>query len=453
VTAILLVLTQYVVCAQSSHPRTRTTPLMRGTSNKEREATDFNSLTPSESDRQYFPEVHIVLDMAILSNAVPHLRNKVQSCHDKTLIHLSQDEMEYDEFSSDTSNNQTSEDIFQLLLPEGVECLHYSHDYSLGTQVLVVRSSLHKYVAVAYAGTDDWRTALSDGDILTGDFGPNDVDDNSTSSETQYSDDFSSIFDDVPDGVRIHRGFNSAVFGGNGLQKILDCVASAQMGGNCDGDDNADDGSAGDADTNTQTNLSSAPYQIFTTGHSLGAANSVLLGATMHLLYSKFSPNESIRTINFGCPKIGNAQWSFWVDSLQPGAQKDCDTTDCGGSFEVFRFVNKIDLIPRLPEDPLFNHFTHAGHTLQMSLGGEIRAYYDHIGDEDRGYSGVPFGWEAAAYALLPGALVNHMSKHYVKFLTSYQPKIGSNSSHGSALYYVRDFERVDNVSQIISEG
>ena len=48
---------------------------------------------------------------------------------------------------------------------------------------------------------------------------------------------------------------------------------------------------------------------------------------------------------------------------------KTSDDSGSNGSFSVFRFVNKIDLVPRLP-DLLFSH---AGHTLQMSVGGEIK--------------------------------------------------------------------------------
>lgn len=45
------------------------------------------------------------------------------------------------------------------------------------------------------------------------------------------------------------------------------------------------------------------------------------------------------------------------------------DDSGSNGSFSVFRFVNKIDLVPRLPDLA----FSHAGHTLQMSVGGEIK--------------------------------------------------------------------------------
>lgn len=394
-----------------------------------------NSSTPSEADRPYFPDSELVLDLAILSNAVYHLRNKVYSCHDaqagnKTLVRLLQDE---------SSSDQTeAHDIYQLLLPEGTKCLHYSHDLSLGTQVLVVRSTLHKYVAVAYAGTDDWKTALTDGDILTGNFGPSPVD-NSTNNNSEDNIDISSIFQRVPDEVRVHRGFNDAVFYNDGFRTILNCVSSARSGGSCDDNDSA-------GGTNTDTTPSSSTYQLITTGHSLGAADSVLLGAALHLAY----PNETLRSINFGCPKIGNTAWAFWVNSLQPDNGGQVPSVDGVskklGSFEIYRFVNKIDLVPRLPELPPLSH---VGHTLQMSIGGEINAYYDHVGNGNLGYAGVPFGWGAEPYAFLPGALASHISHHYVEYLNFYKPN--STSSNLTALYYVRDFERVEHFDQELS--
>lgn len=62
---------------------------------------------------------------------------------------------------------------------------------------------------------------------------------------------------------------------------------------------------------------------------------------------------------------MGNTQWSYWLDSLQPDRR---GPGGAGGSYEVFRFVNKIDLVPRLP----LAVFSHAGHTLQITYGGEI---------------------------------------------------------------------------------
>ena len=115
-----------------------------------------------------FPNTEIVLDMAKLSHAVYRLRKKVSSCN--SLIH------------NDATKNGTQQelpsDIFNRLLPNETSCLYYNHDYSLGRQVLIVRNTARKYVAVAYAGTDDWRTALSDGEILTETFGPHPADNN-----------------------------------------------------------------------------------------------------------------------------------------------------------------------------------------------------------------------------------------------------------------------------------
>lgn len=327
----------------------------------------------------YFPDSQLVLDMATLSHAVYHLRNKVTSCRDDHY-----DENNYSSSSDD--RNQTNDNIFERFLPVGATCLYYSHDYSLGTQVLVVRSHLYNYIAVAYAGTDDWRTALTDGDILTSDFGPSRIlddnnygnntnntsgtrDDNGNNS-TSDDDNIRSIFNNVPDGIRVHRGFNEAVFNSNDFPQLFKCIASARVGGACcnDTDDSYGSGNAGMADaiSNSQT---SVPLQLLTTGHSLGAADSILLGAALHLAY----PNELVRSINFGGPKIGNIAWSFWMNSLQPDKKERASvssSSSSSGSYEIFRFVNKIDLVPRLPELP---PLTHAGHTLQMSVGGGIK--------------------------------------------------------------------------------
>lgn len=327
--------------------------------------------SPERSEHPYFPESDIVMDMAILSHAVYQLKNRVNSCddamaRDKTLLNnFLQEESHIGDRSARNNSYQTEQpqDLYKVVLPVGTECLYYSHDYSLGTQVLIVRSSLHKYVAVAYAGTDDWRTALMDGNILMSDLGPTNI--------TKGSSGIGSIFDGLPDGIQVHRGFNEAVFDSEHFHTLLNCVKSARLGGDCGGDV-----AVGSGGFSTDSNPSSvAPYQLFTTGHSLGAADSVLLGAALHLMY----PNDDLRSINFGCPKIGNIRWAFWINSLQP--DKKAGDNAPGGSFEVFRFVNKIDLVPRLPElgvslDPML---THTGHTLQMSAGGLIRVSRDQM--------------------------------------------------------------------------
>lgn len=330
----------------------------------------------------HFPDSQLVLDMATLSHAVYHLRNKVTSCRD------GDDRYDKNNYSNSSNNrNQTelpTDNIFQRFLPVGTKCLYYSHDYSLGTQVLIVRSNLYNYIAVAYAGTDDWTTALTDGDILTSDFGPSRILDDNYGNNTSNSsgtrddngnnstsdDDIRSIFNNVPDGIRVHRGFNEAVFNSNDFPQLLKCIASARVGGTCcnDTDDEYGSACAGKADDASLNSNPSVPYQLLTTGHSLGAADSVLLGSALHLAY----PNENVRSINFGGPKIGNIAWSFWMNSLQPDKKErsSASSSSSSGSYEIFRFVNKIDLVPRLPELP---PLTHAGHTLQMSVGGGIK--------------------------------------------------------------------------------
>ncbi len=463
----------------------------------------YNSVPHTHPNAYNFPDSEVVLDMATLSHAIYRLRNKVQSCHDgqarnETVLdmvraeqrislekleqgwdqaeELSQTGQDFKVLQSDSENGESSsyifegqeeilmqklrhhqatrqtsdknEDIFNLVLPNGTSCLYYSHDYSLGRQVLIVRSTLRNYIAVAYAGTDDWRTALSDGDILTTPFGPDFMTNNSSDGKTKQNNNDGSgsnpnrsnndqnitkIFESVPDDVRVHRGFNNAVFQNDGFSTILDCIISTRIGGNC-----FDNITMADRDI-SEILLSDLPIdncQLYTTGHSLGAADSMLLGAALHLAF----PTELIQSINFGCPKVGNVEWGSWMNQLQPDRGGAYNQSGHGSSrgYEVFRFVNKIDLIPRLPE----LLFQHAGHTLQMSVGGRIEAYYDHFGNENLGYAGIPFGWGAAPYALLPLAIASHPCSHYVYYLEYYRP--GQNLTvQNDSLYFVREFERI----------
>jgi hypothetical protein len=416
---------------------------------------NLRRLSPKPSDITYFPSSEIVLDMVVLSNAVYHMLNKIVSCNDpqannQTIVSSSRQEL-HSALTADDSeefvntdekikqqqlrrlvdNTEEQKSLFDILLPDGITCLHYSHDHDLGTQVLVVRSSIHNYVSVVYAGTDDFQTALMDGNILMGSFGPSSTSTNNTSSAETFINstiEVDKLFEQVPGEVRVHRGFNSAVFDNHGFLNILRCVTSARLGGPCDEAEEREDRQM-DA-----TMLSGhTPYQLYTTGHSLGAADSVLLGAALYMAF----PTENIQSINFGCPKIGNVEWSYWIDSLQPGKRTGHGNSSRVGSFEVFRFVNKMDLVPRLPE----LLFQHAGHTLQMSVGGIIRAYYNHWGDGDLGYAGVPFGWGAEPYIFLPGALMSHNHKRYVEYLQEYAPK---SSAKNENLYFVKEFERTD---------
>ena len=389
---------------------------------------------PNSDATTSFPSSAVVLDMITLSDAVYYLKNKVLSCNDdqaqnRTLVSLTHQEVlsARDQTKQPNlrrlQNDDQTQNLFDTLLPEGTTCLHYSHDYNLGTQVLVVRSSIHKYVSVVYSGTDDFTTALMDGEILMGKIGPTS---NTTAGEATSDSrgDLEKLFGEVPEDAHVHRGFNSAVFDSEHFNEVLECVISAKSGGTCVDADKRGNKQA-------SLHLESTPYQVYTGGHSLGAADSILLGVALHLLF----PSEHIQSINFGCPKIGNAELVYWIDSLQSSQRKKSD-----GSIDIYRFVNKLDLIPRLP-DLIF--FQHAGHTLQMSAGGEIRAYYNHFGSPDLGYAGVPFGWNAEPYVLFPLALYAHDHKRYVHYLQDYAPTSNASSLEVE-MYFVTDFERIE---------
>jgi len=494
-------------------------------STMEYSANTINSSLLSSGGKQYFPNSTIVMDMVLISHAVYKLKNRVSSCTDarardvnviQSFLQEESNLTNYDYYyrshylNNNDNNDEESKDLYQLLLPPGVTCLYYSHDTYLGTQVLVVRSVQHHYITVAYAGTDDWRTALMDGNIMMSNIGPtsdtsssssgsgsstNKTSDNTTNNNKSTNENdnsggrqhhqqkqkkkeqLQSLFNTIPNEIYVHRGFNEAVFDASHLNSVLQCVEVAILGGDCANIDNTDDdndtdlttttlsvGKGEDGDNNQLWNnwwpwghtapsppppispstTPVAPYELYTTGHSLGAANSVLLGLALHMLY----PTDNIRSINYGCPKIGNIHWSYYINSLQPDQPTNLNKPH-GGTYEVFRFVNKIDLVPRLPElgvamNPILSH---TGHTLQMSVGGSIRAYYDHYGNEDDGYLGVPFGWEAASYALMPLAIASHPCSHYVEYLNDYKPSNSTSSSTNDdddSLYYVNEFELMD---------
>lgn len=75
---------------------------------------------------------------------------------------------------------------------------------------------------------------------------------------------------------------------------------------------------------------------IWFTGHSLGAAMSLILAA----LYKKNNPNENIIMFSFGCPRVGNS-----------------DNTRLS-SFTHHRYVDSADIVPRIPLWPFYHHGT-----------------------------------------------------------------------------------------------
>jgi hypothetical protein len=232
-------------------------------------------------------------------------------------------------------------------------CHWYHHYYNKnqtleGTQVMIV--SKDDTAVIVFAGTDNLHTGLTDADIFA----------------TTYGDANHRLSDPL---VQVHAGFNDAVFG-KGLYDELSLQMRLIL--------------------NERTQI----QRIFTTGHSLGAANAILTAMSLLQEY----PSYAITSLNFGCPQIGNFNFMNFINlNLQ--------------RLPVWRIVLGYDLVPRLPE-----HFYHGGHTVQLTTNVTnvtAVAYYQHYGSPLLKLAGVPFGWMAKPFLWIPGALWSHQMKRY----------------------------------------
>lgn len=313
-----------------------------------------------------------------VSTIVPSLRDTTELAHLSSLVY------------SFRSADEQDCSAFPLIYQEYIErhqppvfihanATYHCHMYERNeqdTQVLILSRDYgdgHGYVAIIYAGTDDFRSALTDVDLLTTPFGP---EINGTHPLAPTED------------VRVHTGFNNEVFLHGLFDRIKETVKKAKR-------------------LNPQ-------YRIFTTGHSLGAANADLTAVAV-----KMQPewkDELVVSINFGSPKTGNTAWKEYVNSVE--------------GLGIWRVVNGYDLVPRLPGI----RFHHVGHTVQLDRK-LARAYWLHEGDQSLGFRGVPFGWNSFSYALAPGAAVQHMIGHYTKYLDQ-------KSAQDENIYFVDGFEK-----------
>jgi len=180
---------------------------------------------------------------------------------------------------------------------EDITCEWYTHSYTLGTQVLLVSNRKEKYIAVIFAGTDDLRTFLEDTNMITKPFG-----NNSTVSFTNET-------DHRYENVKVHGGFNNAVFTHDIWEQIY---------------------------SKTQDLLQKYPsYRLWTTGHSLGAANAILTATA----FASVNHDRKVLCVNFGCPRTGNRHWRDYFNSTSP----------LSDNLSIWRVVLSWDLIPRLP--------------------------------------------------------------------------------------------------------
>lgn len=248
---------------------------------------------------------------------------------------------------------------------EDLSCEWYTHDHDLGTQVLLVSNKQEKYIAVIFAGTDDIMTSLQDANIMTKQFGNN---------STRLTEDT----DQRSKKARVHSGFNNAVF----THSIWEGIHSK-----------------------TQELLQKhRSYSLWTTGHSLGGAAAILAAAA----FASLNHDRNILSVTFGCPQIGNHYLREYFNPTSPL------TNNLG----IWRVVLAWDLVPRLPQ-----FFTHVGHTIQIDgKTSELKTYYEHYGDTERKYAGVPTGWYSKSYAWLPYALYYHHMNKYLTYLEEIEP-------------------------------
>lgn len=319
--------------------------------------------------------------------------------------------------------------INDRIVPKGIHCHWYHHDWTGGVQVMIVSSEVKQYVAVVFAGTDDFRTSITDVNIRMTEFGSSSgvtADENRNNYVMDPPSPYPVYNVSLPDPkIRVHAGFDHAVFDRNLFGEVVVRVESIRK---------PDD-------------------RILTTGHSLGAANAVLTAVGFIQYYEQVRQQEHrsndennvhqasseaassrvlppvpdrVVSINFGCPQTGNTAWRDFLHTDAVIKRR----------LSIWRFVLGWDLVPRLPEV-----LQHVGHTVQLSYSSytaeeanqTASAYYHHIGNETMQLAGVPFGWGAKPFVWVPGAIFSHVMNRYCKFLIDCNNNKNNNNNHRSS--------------------
>uniref|UniRef100_A0A7S2K4E4 Fungal lipase-type domain-containing protein n=1 Tax=Leptocylindrus danicus TaxID=163516 RepID=A0A7S2K4E4_9STRA len=256
-------------------------------------------------------------------------------------------------------------------LPFDWELEFYEDRVSTGN-VMVISSFELKQIGIIFAGSDGVNDWLDDMDITQEPFGPK--------------------FDPINKHAWVHSGFNNVLFFKRAYEKknMFDRIESTVY--DILDRDNGDD------------------YEVFLSGHSLGAALSVLLGAGL----AHNHPDRQFTVINFGCPRVGSKKFKRWSNSLE--------------NLGVWRFVFHKDVVARLPSS--WTLFYHTGHTIQLEESSDkgAQAYYLHGGDKELNFAGVPSDWDGGKSA------DNHYMSNYLNYLQTY-------SMNDTELYYVSNFE------------
>eukprot|EP00563_Minutocellus_polymorphus_P015027 CAMPEP_0181047792 /NCGR_PEP_ID=MMETSP1070-20121207/15079_1 /TAXON_ID=265543 /ORGANISM="Minutocellus polymorphus, Strain NH13" /LENGTH=384 /DNA_ID=CAMNT_0023126509 /DNA_START=466 /DNA_END=1620 /DNA_ORIENTATION=- len=151
--------------------------------------------------------------------------------------------------------------------------------------------------------------------------------------------------------VRVHGGFSEAAFQ---IYDDIDLAVHSILNSTTNIDDDL-------------AHVDGKPV-IYATGHSKGGGEAQIISAYMAHLH----PDLSVQLINFGGPQVGNEAFKQWVERLD--------------NLSTFRFVNKNDLVPRLPP-----FYAKCGHLIQIERSS-IKAYWRQEGGGD-GYIGISSNW------------------------------------------------------------
>jgi len=146
--------------------------------------------------------------------------------------------------------------------------------------------------------------------------------------------------------VEVHRGFNGMFRIYNDLVALLHPAA------------------------NNYTN-SLNTRAVYVTGHSLGGANAALFST----MFAFHNPLIQIHTVTFGAPRCGNKAFKIFAESLI--------------NLNLFRFVNRDDVVPRVP----FDGYNHVGHLIWRNSSSKsynaVEAYYRQIGNCKKKLKGI----------------------------------------------------------------
>jgi Lipase (class 3) len=368
-----------------------------------------------------FPSLDDTLEMAQLSNLIYDFHDVEHD--DDVCVQINAGNYSSRNNNNNNNNNSTTnhtatdddddDSRVDVVTNNDWHCHWYRHERDKqGTQVMIISSHVQNYVAIIFAGTDDVRTSLTDADILTQPFGDvscvNNKNNNSNSNGTTASNSTTAattaatatttavtattrtIYNwtlpsndndkvgSLKNLVKIHAGFDNAVFcQGNLFAQLVQVFDSVYH----------------DKLLEQQQERRRRwwwwrrqrqhiqPLRLFATGHSLGAATSVLTAVALTDHYvmttaTQSAPSSSsavqqdlfpfyMHVINFGCPQMGNTAWRDYVNDYSTILKKH---------LSIWRVVLGWDLVPRLPSVS----FYHVGHTVQLSHEYEQEIKNDH---------------------------------------------------------------------------